>query len=457
VRPSALSIRVRLTLWYAAGLLLILACLSTGIYLLVRERLERAMDAQLDRDVATIAAVITAFPAGDGPTRYLPGDVRFLVTDGQRVLYESDGWCRSGLVTAFPLQRPCIAGAWRSREGTTYSLRTTRLQISGRYLQVFVAEDTGVSDDILRRLSRVFLLYLPIAVLLSAGGGHFLAGRVLAPISKMASKAQAITAESLSERLPVENPHDELGRMATAFNATLSRLEDSFERLRAFTANVSHELRTPLTAMRSVGEVAVQRPLGEGACREVIGSMLEEVDRLTRLVDCMLCLARAESGRAQLPREKMDLVAMAQGVVDLVRVLAEEKGQSLTLAADQGTVAEGDPATLRQALMDLVDNAIRYTPAGGKIQVRAGAAPDGSPILEVEDNGPGIGAEDRDRIFDRFFRTDPGQGESKRGVGLGLAIARSAVEANGGRLEYEDAAGGGSRFRITLTRPTRAS
>jgi signal transduction histidine kinase len=148
----------------------------------------------------------------------------------------------------------------------------------------------------MRSLLAVLLLGFPCAALLSIGGGYFLAGRALSPISAMASKAREITAESLSERLPVGNPDDELGRMATVFNETLARLEGSFDRLRAFVANTSHELRTPLTAMRSVGEVALRRPLDSGAAREAIGSMLEEVGRLTRMVECLLDLARAEPG-----------------------------------------------------------------------------------------------------------------------------------------------------------------
>jgi signal transduction histidine kinase len=244
--------------------------------------------------------------------------------------------------------------------------------------------------------------------------------------------------------------------MAAVFNETLGRLEDSFDRLRAFTMNVSHELRTPLTAIRSVGEVALQRPQKENACRDAIGSMLEEVNRLSRLVDCLLTLARTERGRERLPRERIDLAAMAQAAVDLVRILAEEKEQDLSLAVKQAAEAEGDPATLRQALMDVLDNAIRYTQRGGRVQVSVGCSLDGSPTLEVEDNGPGIAPADRDRIFDRFFRADGGGHGTEGGAGIGLAIARSAVEANGGRVEYEDAPGGGSRFRITLARPERA-
>jgi len=239
--------------------------------------------------------------------------------------------------------------------------------------------------------------------------------------------------------------------MATVFNDTLARLEASFERLRTFTANVSHELRTPLTAIRSVGEVTLQHARGADALRDGIGSMLEEVERLTRLVDCMLALARTESGNAGDSQVELDLAAEAGAVLDLVRVLAEEKRQEITLDADGPAPVRGNPALLRQALLNLVDNAIRYTPGGGRVELRVLRTPRGARVVEVEDNGPGIPPGERERIFDRFYRATTGP-TAAHGIGLGLAIARGAVEASGGRLEYETTEAGGSRFRITFLR-----
>jgi signal transduction histidine kinase len=250
----------------------------------------------------------------------------------------------------------------------------------------------------------------------------------------------------------VQNPEDELGRMAAVFNATLARLEASFDRLRAFTANTSHELRTPLTVMRSVGEVALQGPLEPERARDVIGSMLEEVDRLTRLVECLLAVARAESGHPTHALASVDVASLAREVVDLMEILAEEKQQELTLDGPETAMAQGHVEPLRQALANLVDNAIRYTPEGGRIRIRIRSLALGL-MVEVEDNGPGISAADRDRIFDRFYRAQPDPGGDSHGTGLGLAIARSAVEACGGRLACEPATKGGSLFRITLQVP----
>ena len=185
-------------------------------------------------------------------------------------------------------------------------------------------EETSLRDT-LWTLALILAMGIPFAVGLAIAGGYFLAGRVLAPVGAMADKAREITAESLTERLPVDNAEDEFGRLATVFNDTLSRLHDAFERLRRFTADASHELRTPLTAMRSVGEVALQNPLDPGAYRDVIGSMLEEVDRLTRLVESLLTLTRADSGKVLMAPQTLDLGAVAANVIDQLRVLADEK------------------------------------------------------------------------------------------------------------------------------------
>jgi signal transduction histidine kinase len=197
-----------------------------------------------------------------------------------------------------------------------------------------------------------------------------------------------------------------------------------------------------------VGEVALRRVHDPDALRDVIGSMLEEADRLTRLIDCMLSLARAESGRMELMRMNVDLAAEANAALELVRVLAEEKRQTIVTELDGAAIVRGDPAMLRQALLNLLDNAIRYTPVGGRVGLALRSDTHGNHIVEVEDDGPGISSEHRDRIFDRFYRAQNGFGSTSHGTGLGLAIARSAVEAAGGRLEYETPDHGGSRFRV---------
>ena len=277
-------------------------------------------------------------------------------------------------------------------------------------------------------------------------GGYLLARRALSPIERMTERARSINAERLNDRLPVDNPNDELGRLATVFNETLTRLELSFEQMRRFTSDASHELRTPLTAIRSVGEVGLRSRRDEAAYREIIGSMLEEVDRLANLVDRLLTLSRADTGGAKLAIDIVDLAELAQEIAGQLDVLAEEKRQSIHVRCDAVPPWIGDRMVLRQALLNLVDNAIKYSPAGGEIEICVCQTPAGA-VIDVADTGPGIPAELQSRIFDRFYRVDKARSRENGGTGLGLSIAKWAVEVNGGQLTLENPKGIGSKFR----------
>jgi heavy metal sensor kinase len=418
------SVRARLTLWHAAALALVVAVFAAAIFLFVRARLYRALDAQLALDLTSVERVYIE-EAGELPDlTHRFGLHFFQVREGETVAYQTASW-------------PPPA-----------SYRTgTRVDGARR---IVVARDDGAVRDALRALVLTLAMAVPGAIALAVAGGYLLAGRVLAPVGAMAATARKVSADALGERLPVENPEDEFGRLAGVFNDTLDRLQKAFEQLRQFTADASHELRTPLTAMRSVGEVALQRPQEAGRYREVIGSMLEEVDRLTRLVENLLTLTRAEAGRISLARAPVDVDALASGVAEQLRVLAEEKDQALTVNAAAAVRVDADPTVLRRALVNVLDNAIKYTPAKGSIRVVTRRAPGGHAVIEVVDTGPGIAPAHRDRIFERFYRIDAGRSRDAGGEGLGLALARWAVEAHGGRLEVDSDQGQGSVFRIVL-------
>lgn len=295
----------------------------------------------------------------------------------------------------------------------------------------------------------LLLLGLPIGIALSGLGGYFLARRALAPVEHMAEQARLITASRLKDRLPVDNPKDEFGQLAMVFNQTLTRLESSFDQMRRFSSDASHELRTPLTAIRSVGEVGLRERRDENEYREIIGSMLEEVDSLSRLVERLLLLSRADSGDATLLSESVDLAALAGEVATHLGVLAEEKRQSIEIESSTTPHWKGDRLVLRQALINLVDNAIKYTQDGGRIAIRVGQRASAA-VIDVIDNGPGIPDDLKSRVFDRFYRVDKSRSRDHGGTGLGLAIAKSAVEVQGGVLSLEPSSGPGSVFRITL-------
>lgn len=317
----------------------------------------------------------------------------------------------------------------------------------------FVIRVTRSEERVRHELNELLMglgLGLPIAVVLAGIGGYQLARRALRPVEHMTEQAQSITADRLRARLPVENPGDELGRLATVFNEMLHRIEEAFDRLRRFIADASHELRTPLTAIRSVGEVGLRERHDGAAYREVIGSMLEEADRLTGLVDRLLFLSRADSGRTSVRRELVPLLALAREVTGHLSVLAEERAQTIDVEGEASIEARADPMLIREALINLVDNAIKYSPRGAQVRVRVFSDGREGAVLEVTDAGPGIDPEHHTRIFERFYRVDQGRSRDHGGSGLGLAIARWAVEANGGRIELESEVGRGSTFRIVF-------
>jgi heavy metal sensor kinase len=333
-----------------------------------------------------------------------------------------------------------------------YRILSGKKRVGNITLVIQVAASEKPMRDYLRGLLFVMLLGLPLAAAVAGIGGYTLARGALKPVDRMAERARSITAERLKERLPVDNPNDEFGRLATVFNETLTRLESSFDQMRRFTADASHELRTPLTAMRSVGEIGLRAKREPAEYREIIGSMLEEVDRLSMLVDRLLTMSRADIGESMLAMDRVDLGELAEEVTAQLEVLAEEKQQNLSVKLNGPSSCMGDRMVLRQALLNLVDNAIKYSPVGGRITVRVSRSASGAAMLDVIDTGPGIPAEQQQRVFDRFYRVDRSRSsrENGGGTGLGLSIARWAVEVNGGQLTLENRDEPGATFRITL-------
>jgi heavy metal sensor kinase len=437
------SVRSRLTFWHAGVLALIVCLFAAGSLLFVRARLYAELDAQLAHELAVIERVYQDEP---GELADLPVDRGFMffhIAEDARLRHQSDGWRQLG----FPLAAASAAPAsWAATDGTWFRLQA----LASPSYRIAAAVDESAVRHIVRTFGLILLFGIPFALGLAIAGGYFLAGRVLAPVGAMADKARQIGAESLVERLPVKDPRDEFGRLATVFNDTLARLQGAFERLRRFTADASHELRTPLTAMRSVGEVALQARRDPEHYRDVIGSMLEEVDRLTSLVDNLLTLTRADSGSLRLDIELVELGEFAKGVGEQLRILAEEKQQRFGVEAGTAVCVRGDPKILRLALANVIHNAIKYTPPGGSVQVRVHVGAGGRAEVEVRDSGPGIAAGQHELVFERFYRAAAGRAADAAGAGLGLAIARWAVEAHGGRLELESAPAKGSLFRISL-------
>ncbi len=288
----------------------------------------------------------------------------------------------------------------------------------------------------------------PATMLLFALAGYVIAGRALAPVKEMVERTRRLSAKSLNERLPVANPHDELGQLATVFNETLQQLENSFAELRRFTADVSHELRTPLTAIRAVGEVAY-RERNPAILYDALGSILEEVQRMNQLIDRLLLLARADDDNLPVHLEAGLVRDALVEVRNALTLVAEEKQQRMELDCPDHLLAVFDPALLRLALLNLIQNAIRYSPPAKPIMLRAFQRED-AVVITVADQGPGIAPEHHQKIFERFYRVDKARARAEGGAGLGLAIVKWSVERMGGQVELQSEPGQGSVFRLRL-------
>jgi len=449
-----LGVRARLTLWYAAAMLAILTVYAAGVFGFVNRSLSAGLDTRIRNDFMWAAEMweqqsdgsLTWFDAGD-------------VDDEDNPWLQV--WSPSGELmfqTAVAKRNPLPASAEIaaqapghivpvSNAGLAFRMLARWAVIGGKSVVIQVARSEAPMRRELRELTLFLVLGLPLGVALAGLGGYALARGALAPVNRMAERARSITAARLNDRLPVDNPRDELGQLALVFNQTLETLEGSFGQMQRFTADVSHELRTPLTAIRTVGEVALRESRTPDAYRSTIGSMLEEVDRLTCLVDRLLTLSRSGETATQLQIERIDLREVADEVAGHLSVLAEESARSIAVHHVGAVYCDGDRVMLRQAVISLVDNAIKYSLEDIHIDVRVS---DLQAILEVSDSGPGINAERGAHIFDRFYRAEPDSGRS--GLGLGLSIAKWAIEANRGVIGWSPRPGGGSVFRISLPR-----
>jgi heavy metal sensor kinase len=298
----------------------------------------------------------------------------------------------------------------------------------------------------LRRYLTVLLAVVPVGVALSAAGGALIARAALSPVNTMARTARRITAEDLSQRIPTSGTGDELDYLADTLDEMLARLEEAFGRVRRFAADAAHELRTPLTALKGGIEVALRAARSPEEYRRVLEESLEEVNRLIRVAEDLLLLTRATPGRT-LARERVALEPLVVEVLETGARLAHGTGVVVRLGAVEPLEVNGDGGALRRALLNLVENAVKYTPSGGKVEI-ALARSGGDALMTVTDTGIGIAPADLPRVFEPFVRLEAAG--STPGSGLGLAIARGVAHAHGGSLTVESAPGEGSRFILRL-------
>lgn len=468
MRARPMSIRTRLTLSYLGIFSLIIAVYIAGASALHYRQLSDQLYRDEVRDLETVEGLL--YYTADGrvllhddyhgrpESRLLLARFMEVMEDDGQVLFRNNklGSCDlGGPPLPHEFGRLYYARRLHLCDGEQI-LSVSHLHVfGGRRLLLRVAYSTEPLHVRLLEFLAASALAMPFALVIAGIAGYRLAGQALRPIDKMTRTAVRITANRLSERIPVENPHDELGQMARVLNGLLERLEGSFEKLKRFTSDVSHELRTPLASLRSVGEVGLQRQQDPGGYEEIIGSMLEEVAKLSSMIDTLLTMAHAESGEISLDRSEFPVGELVRESVGMVAVLAEEKGQSIEIEGNEETLVLADRGFLRMVLINLLDNAVKYSPVGSTIQVKwtCDSRTAGEPHmieLAVEDEGPGVPESAREKVFDRFYRVDEARDRASGGAGLGLAIAKWAVEAHGGTITLRAGRKGGALFNVRL-------
>jgi heavy metal sensor kinase len=458
VRP--LSVHTRLTLWYAGALLTILVVISALSYSLLAWSLAQ----DVDRSLLTLAGIVRDAPRGDAfdEAEWWLRDL----LDPEHQLFQLIGpdgrlrmrsWrLRDDVLPLSAEGRRLIADGRPTFETVTLHgqrVRTVALPVrrNGRLVEVVqVGMPLKPTERTLQRWIEGLLVLIPLGVGLAAAGGRVMARAALRPVDEMARAARRIDAEALARRITVRGTGDELDRLAETLNGMLARLENTFGSMRRFSADAAHELRTPLTALKGTLEVALRAERTGAEYRAALASALEEVERLVRLAEDLLLLSRSSAG-PESPRARVELEGLVLDAADVGARLAKDRGVSVRVGAVAPLTVLGDAGALRRALLNLVENGVKYTPAGGRVEIAVAEAV-GVAVIAVEDTGPGIDPRDVERIFEPFVRLDAARDRESGGSGLGLAIARSIVVAHRGTLAVERTGPGGSCFTIRLPR-----
>ncbi|MCX6031213.1 MAG: ATP-binding protein [Chloroflexi bacterium] len=463
-----LSIRQRLTLWYTAVLMVMLIAFATVIFFGGAWQLQRSTDQEL---LQTALLLTPPLQRGEDPLA-VDTSYRVLTLDGQvirnaglpvrRVPVEPAALAaaRQGRTHRATIRAAPLAAAIEERQpGLAAAVRVITVPLGNG--PVYILQVGKAETDVIRLrglLLTTLLIALAVGLPIAALGGWWLAGRVLNPMRAMTAAAQQIEAHDLAERLPVPPHNDELGQLATTFNGLLDRLQAAFQRERRFIADVSHDLRTPLALMKSTIGVALNRPRSAGELQATLGELDGQINRVSSLLEATLFLSRADADRLAQGYAPLDLSELLTDLVETTApCAAEEHSQELTSDIAPGLYVTGDRDQLTRLFLNLLDNAMRYTPDGGTIRV-GGQTSDGRVVVEVADTGAGIAVADLPHVFDRFYRGDKARtGGDRDHHGLGLAIAQAIAHAHRGEIAVRSELGKGSTFMVTLPGVVRSA
>jgi two-component system, OmpR family, heavy metal sensor histidine kinase CusS len=435
------SIGARLTLWYSLVLLAGLALFGVSIWVVVNHRLMATIDQSLVAQAKGVETVLR--------TEYEPSNPGHLKEDlSEYVEATPDGrW-----IEVRDPRGEIVIGDDLARGGERYRMYRTEPVIQGQRYHISVAAPLEETELTLRRLGEVLLWATPGVLLIASLGGYWISRKALQPVDAITRAAQTIGIENLSHRLEVPAAGDELARLSETWNAMLERLEAAVKRLSQFTADASHELRTPIALIRATAELTVRRERPAETYREALKYIVDESDRTTRFIEDLLLLARADAGLPALPLDRMELAPLVRDVCQQGQILAHERQLEISAEApEQPVFVDANDPALRRLLLLLVDNAVKYTPAGGHITVSV-ALDSSGPTVTVRDTGIGIPETALPHVFERFYRVDESRNREAGGVGLGLSIAHWIAERHHARLEAESVVGQGSAFRVRFPR-----
>jgi heavy metal sensor kinase len=453
------SLAFRLAVWYALLLSATFALVGTGMFYGLEQYLRAGLADSLRRRSAQIEQILSAAPVDQSDativesieTRLAPEfNNRFV-----RVTRERSGLVyRSGVpadrsfdpATIPPLPQPWPARGIALRTGSLMESATAIDSASGRYLIELGAALEPIAA-VQAHLLRLLGMLLPVLVACAAGGGYLLVGWALRPVDRISQSAELMSLQDMDARLPVLPSGDALARLSISLNHMLERLRDSVQASRRFLADASHELRTPLTVIKGELQEVIRTESLSQQLHDRIGSVLEEVARLEHLVSGLLVLSRLDVGEAQREWVDVDLAELLASTAEQMRLMAEDRGIHLESVALRPVVVRGDRARLKQVIVNLLDNAIRFTPRGGTVTLGT-VVGDAFQALEIRDTGIGIPAAEVPRIFDRFYRVDEARTRVDGGAGLGLSIVRSICAAHRAEIEVDSEVGRGSCFRL---------
>ena len=460
------SIRFRLTVWYAGLLAGLLVLFGFSVDLGLRHYLEWTLREALSQQAKQIGEAWLGDVGVSGES-YVAEEInehfsprvsdRFvrITRDDGGMMYLSDEPESKRFDPSLVPPLKAQAGQESLREA--HLTEDSELMIfampftakNGARYVIEVGSSNQEIERVLHGLLLAIAIGLPAMVAIAIAGGYLLMRRALRPVDEITQSAERITSRNLSERLPAPQTGDELERLSVALNRMIARLDESFQHVHRFSADASHELRTPLTILRGELEAAAQQPQITPELRETLGSALEETERLSRIVESLMAISRLDAGEARVELSHFDLAELTSSTTEQMRLLAEDKDIALRCDAELQVRVEGDRARLKQVIVNLVDNAIKYTPAGGFVGVKVSAT-NGRAVLEVNDNGVGIPPEAAPNIFERFYRVDKARSRQMGGAGLGLSIVKAIVTAHGGQVKVESVEGRGSRFLVEL-------